>query len=394
VFLAPLGVAFLASPDTYASFEIAMAWASPLALVVALGLPSAVPYFLITRNRPDLKPLFLRAAAVLSFAGLLAGLAFARLPLPGAVLLAALATSALAAQAIHSALLRAGLRPALALAMEGAVGGATLVACGFGRLSSSPLSGPTIAAAWAALLVLFFAPALRRAAGPPPPDRRPWPEVLRFSFPLILAAIAMGFLSSLNRILSGASIPARDVAALGLMFRLLGGAILIHQLLGAKFVARIYSDPPDRADAYAGRVAGAVGAGALVLWAFLRSGPAGPLLERSGFAPFPPRELLLVALQMPLWSAAAHGQAFMERHGLGRHLALLAVLASGAAAGGALLSSRWRPLDLFAVALAQDLALGATVLGQILLLRRAGFPLPRTALATLGFLALMALSFL
>jgi O-antigen/teichoic acid export membrane protein len=369
-FLAPMLLARSMPVQDYGTIELALAWGTPSAILVGLGLHGAVPYFLLKLNRPESRRVFFLHAGMvcLVLAALAAVLRVA--PLPAVVAFALLITAIFCAQNIYAALLKTESHPAAASAVEVGVYCVLFLLAGLFALAHIPVRMEQVFAILLAIVLLFagLSASLFRRAIVRHGLAAAYRDSLNYGMAIILSAVLGTLLMSGGRILIGALLGVADVAIFSLLFRMAAAAVLMHQLTATMIFPKLYQLEPKRLNYVL------VGIQGLVLAASITVAVAGLPIGRS-FLPLlrtssaPVHQILTaVCIQMFYWCVAAQCEFIFYRENLGvLYAKLLGVV--------------------FALLVAGSYAL--KFLGSATLLSLANWQLTVTFIATIGALLLL-----
>lgn len=389
VFLVPLLLSNLLDRAQYGQFEYAYGVGSLAATVAALGLPAAVPAFLLERRRPAYTSVFF---CHLVWLGLALG-PFAVAHVAGwagtVVFAAAVLTAAIAAQAILSSYFKTTGLPAYASLAESGVYLAVLCVAGVVVAAGRPLTlAPLV---WGAVVyVLGLAAKAARRGRPfrnPAHLRRRYRAVLGFGVPIVFSSFLMLAVTSSGRLLVGTFLGVADVATYSFFFRLAAPVVLLHQLIHTLFFPRLYVSSTKDLDRYFSFIASLIYVCAMCLYLVVPRLLSGyfNLLSEYGAA----QSLVYYSLstQMVYWVLLALTEPIVYRNGLGPrliwvllgHAAVLTVLCAGA--------SRWGALSLLRICQIHLFVLFSASVGQLLLLWKRGFRLPKTLAVSGGGLA-------
>ena len=390
VVVAPLVLARMLSKSDYGLLEVALAWASPLSVVVAFGSGAAVPYFLLQRRQAGYTPVFYFHVLIIN-AIVLGILVLGALRVVSVTMaLASAFAGVMASQVVQSTFRRVHDRPVPAVFLES---GLYLVLLGFAVATSLVRVRPTllqitvVVSLYLCVLVLVAVHKFRGA-----PARRllaRYRVVLKFGGPLIFSALLIGVLTAAGRLVAGVALPPEDIAYYAFYFRLAATVVVVHQLLNLMFYRRLYLAAPAALDRYFAAILLVMALCAIS--AFLLYPP----VVRAAFPTFMPPGtglnliFLTLAIHTVFWTATAQAEMVIYREKLSGQLA--GVICAVLAAAGLLAAILHRQglLDLLAICQIHIAAVFSVFAMALVLLSRRGIPLRRTGgFATIVFVLL------
>jgi O-antigen/teichoic acid export membrane protein len=383
VLLTPLLLAHGLSVQRYGAIEYAIAWATPLTMLLTFGMGGAMPYFLIRRRRAGFNHIFqLHALMLVGLTGITDLLTIVVPVRVTDYLIIAVAIVA-AVQTISSTYYKINTAPVLASLFESGIYVALLPPALIIALMKRDWSlAPII------LALNFYALVLAASYLYTRPKLLPWRNTARryriagrFGFSLILNSIALSFLVSGGRVLVGEFLSTEAVGVYGFFFRASATVIVVYQAVSTIFFRRAYEAQPSGLDAYCSLLFAlmfGVSLGALLLGCALLPG----FFPKYWYHQTNTVELYLVlATQTVVWCGSASLEWVLYREELAARAttALVAVLA-GLVAFTVILKHEHQ-LTLLTICQLHLAATFLAVLCQLFLLWHKGVRLPKAASA-------------
>jgi hypothetical protein len=384
IYVAPLGVAAIASPETYGAVELAWSFGLILgSITISVPISGINQRFLVSRDREigDEVSLLLLVFAALSLAA--TALAF----WIGATPIWTMIAAAFGSTALHSvsvSIFRMYGRPNLSAWSDG-----TAMLCTAAILLVCMLSGAgvTVANLTTGYLVLGAATTAAAAIGLIRLRRPALLSRLKRStligLPMVIGGLMALWLGVGGRLTIGALLPA-GVALYSIAFRVAGLALGLHQMATTLFYARLYASRTRDADALVGRFYAAVLAFSVLMALF-----GAPVVSRLDLAALPSDRLATFAVILPIvsvqiffWIGFAMLQTRINRSRLaGRSIRPLALVT---AVGGGLIFAAAAVVEPDIIWLCWGIALHAAtyfVAAYVLLARRR---LPHVRMGAIG----------
>lgn len=382
VLFAPLLLAATIPLAAYGQLEANLAWAALVAPILAMGLPAAVPYFLLKEQKFSNKPLIACCATAIGGCVVLLQLGYFLLGVqPVAVSVMVIAT-VFSLQFVWSAFLKSESKPAIASMLDGGFYSLLMlfaVACLWLPLEKVlPWLDVLV---WLYLLLLcgiggFWLWQGRRLLHPPHVAHLR--TLFRYCLPYVLPGLGMLAIINGGRIMAHYWLGSEAVGVYAFLFRLAAPAIVMHQLLATLFFKQLYIAPAVQLDRYFPVVIFAVLATGVMAVAMLPlfMHDHWSILSRLVDADWQVQRLLVV--QVALWIAIALMEFVIARENKvwAQLLALIAVAIAG------FVSAFWvhhaGRLDLLGLCQVQLAVFLAAYLAMWGILWRTGVRLPRS----------------
>jgi len=319
-FLLPLLLVRLMSISVYGVYEYALAWATPLSMMLLFGAGASAPYFLIKQNRPHYRSIFHLYCATLALVVVAGSALWAAHLVNLTVYLSFVTTIAFTSQTVYASLFRTDGHPALtSLAETGGYVVLFVVVLLLLPFRIYPQLG------WIGAVIALYSVALGidslrrlRKEGLNFDVKAATKALVHYGIPFMGSALLISALITSGRLLAGNLVSMSALGEYGFYFRMTSALLLIHQLITNLFFLRIYRFGRRGLDLYfASLISVILLAGATLFW--LGPYTLGRFVPLMKFATRDQRELFLVlSVQATYWAATSMLEIPMGRENLAR----------------------------------------------------------------------------
>jgi hypothetical protein len=379
VFFVPLGLSIAMDSASYGAVEYSMAWSSSVALMLGLGLPGSIPYFLLKRQRPEYFSTIQLFALGVGVIGVIAGLGLLAFPIHPYFVLGVFLTGSIVLQGVQSSRLKVADRPGAASFVESGIYLAMLVGLGVALISGSLVNVRHLYVMMGAWLLLLLVSVHRKFSSTIPLKKhfRRFRKILRFGVPLVLSSLFMALLTGGGRLIAGSLLSLEEVAVYSFFYRLCASCIVLHQLLTVLLFSRIYVANPKDLDRYFSTISMIVALCAALFCVSCSYALPGLMPAFARYSRFNGGLFWLLSLQMVFFAGIAQCEFIVNREK--KAVEQIAVLAIAVGVGFLVcVGMKWYgALNLVRLCAVQTILMALVLGAQSMILFRMGIRVPR-----------------